>query len=206
MKRKWLKNQEILVLFQTLEAEQSETVKKRLYWRIYEGASYLPEKLARARKYHMLQSYQDILQVGKMTLYKAVLSFDSTKCPNFIGWAYPWIKKTMALTARSNIEFFDTFELHGDWTELAEAFAGDEDPEGLFISKEVGNIVHRSLRKTNPNAQSVIAGLFDIDTFDADSLLGVSNKNNLSRRRLMKLRDAAFEQLRNNPEMQAAAL
>lgn len=102
---KKLTTPEIVQVFREIEEYPERAPELRSF--LVRKMSYLPCSLV--AKYSRLPNYNDLKQVAYETFYKAILTFDYKKSSNFSGWCWWWIRKEVAISARREKEYFDSF-------------------------------------------------------------------------------------------------
>lgn len=189
-------NKEICSWYEEVENEKEAG---ELHEKIFRLTSFIPEHLA--YKYRKFSFYADLLQIGKMALFAAIRCFDPEKCPNFYGWAYPWVKKSVGMAAFRQKQYAEIFDFSSNWDRLSQEVVGEQDPEEILFGKELSVVLFKASGKTGRDPSYIINSLYGLGDYAKKSISVIGDKRSLSRHRVRKLRDRALAQMRRDPEL-----
>lgn len=198
MKYKNLTDREISELIKEAMSQCNAGLRGKSYEKILKGTLFVVDRLV--EKYRGLSLYEDIKQIGRQSLYNAIITFNPEKCPKFYGWAVPWIKKDVAIAALQAKEYFNQNDFENDAMELASQELDENNPEEIFLNRERNNVLWHAVGKTGVFSAYLIEDLFNNDQSEKD----ISVKIKMSIRKIQSTRNRALKTLADNPELRMA--
>ncbi len=196
MTYKHLGDQEISTLVSSALQQPNAIKRAKIYDQVLRGTFFVIDRLT--KRYVDLPSYEDLQQIGRYTLYQAILTFNPDKCPKFYGWAVRWIKKNIAIAAYKSKRYFELNDFSEDATALASTMMTEKTPEDLYIDSEDSLILWKVINKAGAVGSQVLIDLYVDDVSEAQcaSNLGIS------RCKLQNIKNLALNMLRDNVELE----
>lgn len=146
------------------------------------GLSFIP--LSAASKYRKYSNYHDLLQCGYETLWRSIISFDTSKSQNFFGWAFLWIRQKIAKEALKEKIYLNTYVLSGLATPDEE---DDNDLENLLLESEEKHIINEAMRQLDKSHRDILLQVYN----DERSLRDLGHDIKMSHESVRKIRDDA---------------
>lgn len=172
----------LIALFKEAKSQDKEKA-RRTYEKILKQLSWIPASLA--SKYRRYENYQDLLQTGYLTLFKAMLAFDYQKSSNISGYIYPWVKSEIAKEAWHQKEYLQTYSLVGDSKPLV--ITTTESPEAKYIRGEDIKILKNILNNLDMDSKKIIIQTFDLEGKGKKSLREIAKEMNISHEQVRKI-------------------
>jgi RNA polymerase sigma factor (sigma-70 family) len=199
---KRLNDNEISDIIRQAAAQGSPIARKKAHESILKGTSFVVARYT--ERYKKMPAYEDLNQVGLSALYQAIYTFNPDKCPRFYGWAAPWIRKNVAISAYKIKKYFEYNDFDSDAMEIASATLYETTPEDVYLTKERDKILWRAVSETGHLGSFVIKNLFGADINSDQTIESISSKTNLSRHRIETACERAINTLKQNDELRMA--
>lgn len=144
---------------------------------LFASMTWIPETIS--RKYSKYQNYTDLLQLGYLSLWRAVLSFDWSKSRNPTAYIYPWVKKEIGKAALEEKNYLERYLLVDDSLTYSSELVFDL--EKLLTQAEDRLVIKNILNKLNRDNGEVIRLVFGIGSEEcslrkAGDIIGVSHE------------------------------
>ncbi|MBI6873444.1 sigma-70 family RNA polymerase sigma factor [Clostridium aciditolerans] len=121
---------------------------------------YTPFVIRTARSIYVKgQETEDLIQIGKASIIKAVNMYDTERENAFTTYVFNTVRRTLYLLIRSSVKdakCCSLQSLNNEGFELIEALAGEEDIEEDMIKKEEKAMLANALRKLNEQEKEII--------------------------------------------------
>lgn len=181
---------ELIRLFKNMNQAEG-TDKYIVQTQLLKKLSWIPATLA--AKYRPFDNYRDILQVGYLTLFKAILSYDYKKSSNVLGYIYPWVRVEIAKEARRQKEYLQKYQLVGDSKTLDTSVVCS--PEEVYLRTEQLKVIQNILKKLDRDSNKVITRTFDLDGAGRQSLRQLATEMGVSHETVRKIQLRAIQKI-----------
>lgn len=181
---------QLIALFKQAKSEDKKHARKT-YEKILKQLSWIPASLA--SKYRRYENYQDLLQTGYLTLFKAMLAYDYEKSSNISGYIYPWVKSEIAKEAWGQKEYLQTYSFVGDSKPLVTTTIGS--PEDEYIRGEDIKILKNILKNLDMDSKKVLTETFDLEGKGKKSLRQIAKEMNISHEQVRKIQHKAIKKI-----------
>ena len=195
MTYKNLGDQEISDLVKSAILQPDLTKRAKIYEKVLNGTLFVVERLT--KKYADFPAHEDLQQVGRYALYRAILSFKPDKCPKFYGWAVRWIKKNIAIAAFKTKKYFAKNDFTDDALSLASSAITEFTPEDVLLEKERNMVLWKAVSETGYIGSQILISVYCDDAAEVTCALSAG----ISRRKLDNVKNLALKTLRNNAEL-----
>lgn len=195
MRYKNLGDLEISDLIRSAHLQPDAINRANIYDQVLQGTLFMVERLT--KKYSDYSSYEDLKQIGRITLYQAILTFHPDKCPKFYGWAVRWVKKNIAIAAYKTKQYFEANDFTEDALTLASEILVEVTPEDILIDEEQREIIWNIVKETGYIGSQILINIYleNMSDEECSCVLGIS------RSKLLNIKNLAFNILRNNAEL-----
>ena len=169
---------------------------------IFKSVSYLPNNVS--ERYSKFADKEDLMQVGKYALYRAIRTFDCTKGSYFFSWSYLWLVKSIKLEAHRQRKYKENF-FSKDMNTLASLSKSFTDTGALYDEKINAYCVGLALDATNETYSKILKLSFGIGS-EAVSLRDIGKEVGKSHEWVRTARTRALDSLKSNKYIIEASL
>lgn len=146
-----------------------------------------------AAKYKRFQNYDDLLQVGQMALYRAILSFDNTKSSNIFAYVYPWVKTDVRREAWKEKQYLANYEFVADSRNDLDDLVSS--PEDVYLEVERSKVLTNILNKLDINSRTIMYKSLGLEGVEPESLRDIAEEMNMSHETIRQIRNKAVAKI-----------
>jgi len=208
---KYVQNDEIINVYRYLNAVKNaygadtpeyKHLRTRVFDHIFKSVSYLPTKVA--GRYSKFADREDLLQIGKYALYRAIRTFDCTKGNHFFSWSYLWLVKSIKIEAHRQRRYKETFPTK-DMNTLESLSKSVVDTETLYNERLNAYCIDVALKGTSETYSKILRMSFGIGA-EMMSLRDIGKEVGKSHEWVRTARARALDGLKRNKYIAEAAL